>query len=311
MEDIRKRKALKMRNITVGNQQCMNLIKSQRNGNHLNDGIGERQNRNKFKSEWNLKNQRNGCKNSDGNNGKWKGNVRINQKDYGIRNGNEREIKLNRNAHCCQRDYEGSSGSINEIKWNRNMLIDQNDYEKSSGNSKRYIAKSWKQNGKEIELNTGQSDDDDELGGNGAIYNGNTRKGQNVQEESGRSRIRIKQNGSSSQGDIEERNRKRDKIKRNGNLIDQSDGDELNENEEGECNESDRINQNEIEETIGNGTQQNSGNGEEANNGFPRKTKTLGLLCRKFFLKVLEYVESGDDKINLETIACSMGILKI
>ncbi|VIO93604.1 Uncharacterized protein BM_BM4234 [Brugia malayi] len=310
MEDIRKRKALKMRNITVGNQQCMNLIKSQRNGNHLNDGIGERQNRNKFKSEWNLKNQRNGCKNSDGNNGKWKGNVRINQKDYGIRNGNEREIKLNRNAHCCQRDYEGSSGSINEIKWNRNMLIDQNDYEKSSGNSKRYIAKSWKQNGKEIELNTGQSDDDDELGGNGAIYNGNTRKGQNVQEESGRSRIRIKQNGSSSQGDIEERNRKRDKIKRNGNLIDQSDGDELNENEEGECNESDRINQNEIEETIGNGTQQNSGNGEEANNGFPRKTKTLGLLCRKFFLKVLEYVESGDDKINLETIACSMEVEK-
>uniref|UniRef100_A0A1I8ENU1 E2F/DP family winged-helix DNA-binding domain-containing protein n=1 Tax=Wuchereria bancrofti TaxID=6293 RepID=A0A1I8ENU1_WUCBA len=316
MEDIRKRKALKMRNITVGNQQCMNVIKSERNGNHLNDRIGERQNRNKSKFEWNLKNQRNGCKNSDGNNGKWKEKFGINQKNYGIRNGNEREIKLNRNAHCCQRDYEGSSGNVNEIKWNRNMLIDQNDYEKSSGNRckikcKRNIAKSLKRNGNEIEIITGRSDND-ELGGNRAIYNGNTRKGQNVHEESGRSRIRTKQNGNtcSNQGDIEERNRNGDEIKRNGNsLIDQNDGDELNENE-GECNESDRINQNEIEETVGNGTQQNSGNGEEANSGFPRKTKTLGLLCRKFFLKVLEYVESGDNKINLETIACSMEVEK-
>uniref|UniRef100_A0A915Q877 E2F/DP family winged-helix DNA-binding domain-containing protein n=1 Tax=Setaria digitata TaxID=48799 RepID=A0A915Q877_9BILA len=61
---------------------------------------------------------------------------------------------------------------------------------------------------------------------------------------------------------------------------------------------------------------QNSGNrgrdqNEEApHSGFPRKTKTLGLLCRKFFLMILQQKSDKNDKINLEAIASLMGVEK-
>ncbi|CAG9532048.1 unnamed protein product [Cercopithifilaria johnstoni] len=335
VDDTRKRKALKIRNDVEESRKLINTVKIKQNGN-------------KADVEWALK-EGISDKNRNGNEGeiKWNENFAIDSGGNGIWNVNGRKIKQNENTHWGQCGHdEKPNGSSHEINWNGNFSIGQNDYEGPGGNDhevkwKRDTLKSQKSSGNEGRIITGQGNDE-KTSGNEIKHNGNARDDQNTNNKSSDDGDETKWNGNigdgqgsdeklteggdgmgrdgnilRDQGDIDEPVGSRSEIKRKRNVIDQSTGKESDENEgKIECNENDPINQKEAEKAVGNRGQRNGNvsnhqNGaEEPNNGFPRKTKTLGLLCRKFLLEVLEYVDCGDDKINLEAIACSMKVEK-
>ncbi|KAL3994095.1 E2F/DP winged-helix DNA-binding domain family protein [Acanthocheilonema viteae] len=163
-------------------------------------------------------------------------------------------------------------------------------------------------------------------------WNGNVRNDQGNDEKSDVNRVETKRNRKilRDQGDADEPVVRESKIRRNRNIVIEQSNDGKKPEPEGkenegkvDCDRNDLRNQNEAGKRDGNRDQQ-SGNEDqqigsaprqqigtgESNNGFPRKTKTLGLLCRKFLLEVLDYVVCEDDKINLETIACSMKVEK-
>ncbi|EFO21341.1 hypothetical protein LOAG_07147 [Loa loa] len=236
---------------------------------------------------------------------KWNKNFPIDQR---VPNGNGGEIKQDGKAHKGERNEEGSNGNVNS-------LIGRNGYEGSDGNECKV---KWKGN-----VRRGLEPD-----GNG----GETMTGQS-DADAGVSETKWNGNGFRDQDNIDEPDRNGGEIKRNANVIkDRSGSEELDENDAkcdrnvpGSSDHGEKVDKNgdEIEcsgknlseKPDGNKAQQNKDatkhqKRDEPNNGFPRKTKTLGLLCRKFFLKVLEYIFFGDNKINLETIASSMEVEK-
>ncbi|VDK82408.1 unnamed protein product, partial [Onchocerca ochengi] len=212
------------------------------------------------------------------------------QSDYKKPNRSRDEIKWNGNEFRNQVDNEKSDGSGDEIKWNGNILKDSNDIKES--NEKRDKIKM--NSNILIDHSDGERLDEN---GNKIKWNGNAYSDQDGNLNGNNDDVEYNENIFGSENRDEELNENGGEIEWNGNVL---------------------INQNEVEESDRN-VEWNGQNGnaarhqkgeEESNNGFPRKTKTLGLLCRKFFLKVLEYVDSGDDKINLEVIACSMEVEK-
>ncbi|VDO31938.1 unnamed protein product [Onchocerca flexuosa] len=383
VEDIRKRKALKMRNVVDESLQSIDMIKIEQSENRLRRSVGIGQNRNKIEIGWNrnTSNDSVGGKNRDENRSeikcdknfsidyeksnehetevkwiendledwdcnknldesrkeaKWGRNFPTGQKDYGKMNKNERKVKRIKDTFKNQGDGDEVGQSGSKIKCYGNILTDQNDYKKP--NKSRDEIK-WNGNGFR-----NQNDNEKPNGSGDEIkWDGNILKDSDDIKESNGKKDKIKMNSNIliDQNDGERLDENRNKIKWNGNAYKDQDGDSDGKNDDVENNENvfgsenrdevlnenggevewngnDLINQNEVEESDRN-AEWNGQNGnaarhqkgeEESNNGFPRKTKTLGLLCRKFFLKVLEYVDSGDDKINLEVIACSMEVEK-
>ncbi|KAM3719918.1 Transcription factor [Dirofilaria immitis] len=247
---------------------------------------------------------------------RWDGNFRTSQRDYRKKNERGRKIKWEGGGTLRgQNDGQEADENRSEIKWSGNSLANQNNYKKQDGS------------GDEIEWygnRIGSQSDNEKPGGSEdeTAWNEDILRDSNDIEKPGGNENKIKRNGNDliHQNGGEESDGSGGDVECSENAFGiQNRSEELDENMgEIEWNGNELINKNAAEKQNVNAewNEQNKDGAkhqkceEEQNSGFPRKTKTLGLLCRKFFLKVLEYVNSGDDKINLESIACSMEVEK-
>lgn len=166
-------------------------------------------------------------------------------------------------------DDEEPSGS--EIRWNSNVCSGQNtdddDYDDDNDDDAESVDV-------DNEINWSRND----------LNNTNNDRGANV--------IKSAMNGEESEQndsilrDVEEPIGNGIKSERSGNVADESSsGDTLNENDPVMQNEVKKLDEKKSDQNR-NGLKHQNGT-EETSNSFPRKTKTLGLLCRKFVFNPL------------------------
>ncbi|VDK77644.1 unnamed protein product [Litomosoides sigmodontis] len=336
-----KRKALKTRNDVEENAQFTDTTKIKQNGNGstlkraaIQWTLEEEFSENKDEIEWNKS-----FIIPPGSCGMWSGagepckrgeSINLDEQVYGgglseflrkikwdenfaISSAGNRMCNGSGSIHCNQyARNERASGNLRNINWNANFAIEQHDRPASSdGIVKRRNAETLNSqerggsDGKIIRV-----DIDDEINGSRndlSAKNNNRNASANVKSDMGGEES--KQPNDSILMDVEEVNGSGNENERSGNVADESnDGEASNENAAMVQDDVDKLGEKKDEQNRNTVKCQNDT--EEASTSFPRKTKTLGLLCRKFLLEVLEHVNCGDGKINLETIASSMKVEK-
>lgn len=275
-----KRKALKVRNFAVEGQLPMDVVKIERHRNILSQ-TAERQNNDKCEVEWALKKQSSN-RYPDRNKDEIKRNkiFMTIQRCRRMKIGNGQEIEKGGNVDRGQSLVIKSSESQNETGSCRGIQTDHEVWDNNEHEVKRNRNTLASRDVNETKTIPGRNDNEDQ-GQSEIKWSRISHEDRGDHEEAGVNKDVTNWNGNDfkDQGHIKEHIKEPDKntvkVEGSGNVpVDKSSVKKMDGNEDKDVVQR-------------NGNSAKCENSKGSNNGFPRKTKTLGLLCRKFVLVIL------------------------